>query len=102
MGLDNLYKETEVMSEDMPMGFDDEDLERFLVLLDQRQLSPTTTRSLVWQFKKLKEKLRVAVEALEFIETKTYSDPLGIEELNCRAARVYDKAREVLAKIKGD
>lgn len=42
---------------------------------------------------------KIMLEALEFIESKTYSDPLGIEELNCRAARVYERAKQALEKI---
>ena len=50
----------------------------------------------------LKAKLAVAVEVLEFIEVKTYSDQLCIEELNCRAARVYEATTRALAKIRGE
>lgn len=47
------------MSEDKrPTGFSDEDLERFLVLLDQRELSPITVKALIRQFKEQREKLR--------------------------------------------
>lgn len=46
------------------MGFDDADLERFLILLDKRQLSPATTQSLVWQFKKQKSEIASLRESL--------------------------------------
>lgn len=36
------------------------------------------------------------VEALKFIKSRTHSDPLCIEELNVRAARVYEAADKAL------
>jgi hypothetical protein len=48
-----------------PPGFDDADLERFLVLLDQRALSPLTVKSLVWQFKKIKKERDSLRESLK-------------------------------------
>jgi phage shock protein A len=59
-----------------------------------------TTRML--KIEDLEEKLAVAVEELEFIKSRTYDDPLCIEELNVRAARVYESAKRALTKIKGE
>lgn len=71
------------MSDNKPMGFDDEDLERFLVLLSQRTLSNITVRSLVWQFRKLKRENECLRKiAKDFQEVCTVGSPtwMAIEE----------------------
>lgn len=52
------------------MGFNDVDLDRFLVLLNDRALSPATVRSMVFQFKKLKaenERLKSALNKIALV-----------------------------------
>lgn len=103
------------MSKDKaPSGFNDEDLERFLVLLDQRALSDLTVKSLVWQFKKQKAKLAECVAALEYIQNdmpKKAKEKFDKNEVTYFCvdadAEVLDPrfehailAREVLAKVK--
>lgn len=51
--------------------------------------------------KATKEKLRVVVEALEVVRTKTVTDPAHEVELRARAAFVYKLVIEALAKIGG-
>ena len=53
-------------------------------------------------YQKAVDDIAIAVEALEFVKSRTHSDPLLIEELNVRAARVYEAVNKALAKIKGE
>lgn len=87
------------MSKDKaPMGFNDDDLDRFLLLLEQRALSDLTVKSLVWQFKKQKAKLAECISALEF-----YADGNGAKDNEIMPNGLYilgKRAREVLARVK--
>ena len=51
------------------------------------------------EISKLKKDLALARECLEFIRSRTKADPLCIEELKVRAARVYDKADLILTQL---
>lgn len=96
------------MSKDKaPSGFNDEDLERFLVLLDQRALSDLTVKSLVWQFKKQKAKLAECVEVISYLGANV----LLLHAYNCPAVHGQEnlfelcnchvfKATKFLAKVK--
>ena len=60
------------------------------------------SQTLMDQNQVLQSKLAVAVEALEFVKKKTHSDSLLIEELNTRAARVYECVDKALNTIRGE
>ena len=59
-------------------------------------------RKVIDENQELKANLAIAVEALEFVKSRTHSDPLLIAELNVRAARVYEAVNKALKEIKGE
>lgn len=50
----------------------------------------------------LSEKLRVAIEALEFLRDRFYSDDCEGPELRAQNAIAYRTAKETLSKLKGE
>ena len=76
-----------------PHGFDDADLERFLVLLDQRALSPLTVKSLVWQFKKIKKENEELKN--EDNRKKLYDCRKEIGEANAKIKSLRERIKEL-------
>ena len=82
-------------------GFDDYDLERFLVLLDQRQLSPLTVKSLVWQFKKLKKERDMMYDLLTGDKQILIKENEELKKWNIQQRIYFDENAALRESLKG-